>query len=64
MLEWWADLNRFWKLGVAFIFLGLGALELVGEGRLRFWTWGIGLALLMGAILIGPTKGEKQGYRF
>ena len=64
MLEWYADLNRWAKFGVAFIFLGLGAAEFFFANRFRPWTWGMGVALLFLAMFIGPSDSEKKGYHF
>lgn len=58
MLEWWAGLNTWLKVGVAGAFLLLStALWLAGY----FWPWGWGVGLVM-LLFSFPSESQRRGY--
>ncbi len=63
LLEWWGGLPWLVRYGVAFLFIGTGAvLFFTGAGmRLPIIGWAIGGAMLL---MAGRSDSEKRGYNF
>lgn len=60
LFEWWADLNPWLRRGVAALFL-LVSTVLWAAGYFWPYGWVVGVILLAFG---GPSKSEKNGYRF
>jgi hypothetical protein len=59
LIEWWAGLPWWLRLGVACLFILVSTIALLA-GRVWIWGWAIGIALL---IFSFPSKSERKGYQ-
>ncbi len=60
VIEWWAGLPMWLRVGVALLFLGLSTV-LWFLGRFWPWGWAVGGILLL---MSGKSSSEKSGYNF
>lgn len=51
-LEWWAGLPAWARYGVALVPLAIAGVIFVATDRLYFWPIGLGIALLLAAMMV------------
>lgn len=61
IIEWWAELPWWLRIGVALILIGVSTVVYLISDRIWIWGWVVGALLLF---IGGPSQTEKRGYRF